>query len=141
VALECRGFAASEREVIDALADGRVDAGYLGVWNEPEKELFARTSLSSKLVTYCAAGLPIIADTPERSVAWDLLSRYGAGVRIGNDDSDAGLGRLLSRPDEWRQRSQGSLRLCREAFDLDRNADRMAALLRVIAKRQPRGSN
>lgn len=90
-------YAASEETVISTFRS-QVDACYLGLWREPERALFARTSLSSKLVSYVAAGRPVIVDAPVDSVAWRLVRQYGAGILLrgecGARGEEAGTGKL-----------------------------------------------
>ena len=140
-----KSYVPNEASLIKAFDDEKLDAAYLGLWKgantQPAKEaLFARTSLSSKLTTYGAAGVPIIVDAPEDSVAWRLVRQYGAGTLIGveNTKSTKGRGadrhlgdpgslavndllRFFSDEQAWLDMASGSTRMCREEFDLDRN--------------------
>jgi hypothetical protein len=132
-------YADSEEAVVSAFRAG-VDACYLGLWREPERALFARTSLSSKLVTYAAAGRPIVVDAPENSVAWRLVSQYGAGILLSWKSGDGrGLDRgqiirLLSDAATRQRMAEGAVRLCRGEFDLGRNIERLAEALRGVAR-------
>ena len=104
-----------------------------GEVKEAAQALFAATSLSSKLTTYAGAGLPVIADAPVRSVAWRLVEKHGAGIRCGDDapESLQELTRLFSDAEAWARMADGASRMCREEFDLDRNAQGLQKLLRL----------
>ena len=131
VNLDFQPYAPTEKDVIEAFRRGGFHAAYLGVYRDAHRRLFATTSLSSKLTTYSAAGLPIIADAPETSPAWRLIGAYGAGILVG-PDSDASLGalrRLFGSPQDWDRMARGAVALCRAEFDLDRNIERFKALL------------
>lgn len=111
-----------EEELVRRLQEGGYDACYLPLWREAERQLFGKTSLSSKLTTYAAAGLPVIVDGPEESVAGALVRQFGAGVAAeGDGDSRASLNRLFSDHEYWRGLSTGSVRLCHEVFHLEQN--------------------
>lgn len=126
-------YAGSEAEVIRGLAGA--DAAYLGLWREPERTLFARTSLSSKLAAYAAAGLPVIFDGPPDSVAWRTIETYRAGILLPGDVEAAGtaLTSLLDDAGQWARLAAGAGRLCAAEFDMDRNIERFAARLRETA--------
>jgi len=126
-----RPYAATESDVIRAFRDEGVCACYLGLGKEPPARVFACTSLSSKLTTYAAAGLPIIVDGPAESVAWRLVRQCEAGILRDDDDEAAvkALQTLFSDRDEWRRMAEGSARLCRQEFDLERNMERFRRLL------------
>lgn len=141
-------YVASEETVITLLRSN-VDACYLGLWRDPGRVLFARTSLSSKLVTYAAAGRPIIVDAPEDSVAWRLVRQYGAGILLKGDgammqeqvceDNKEGpdrdkVMRLLRDTAVWRQMADGAALLGRAEFELDRSVERFKDALMGIAQ-------
>ncbi len=134
-------FAEEESGIIDTFHRCGVHACYLGLWKEPERLLFGRTSLSAKLTTYAAAGLPVIVDGGADSSAWDLVSRYGAGVLCGDDEASARaeLDRLMSDASLRRSMGAGAARMCRVEFDLDANAARLAARLARTAAGGARG--
>lgn len=135
VNLAFQPYQASEEDVVRRFVEMGVRACYLGLWREPEKALFARTSLSSKLTTYVAAALPIVVDAPEQSVAWRLVRDYGAGVLVGaSETEDIGrLKALFGDRDVWWSMAQGSARLCRAEFDLESKTERFVALLNSVA--------
>jgi glycosyltransferase involved in cell wall biosynthesis len=138
VSVQERPYAGSEEEVIRAFNNGYVDACYLGLWREPGETLFGRTSLSSKIVTYSAAGVPIIVDAAPDSVAWRLVREYGAGVLCnGNTTSDRqALERLFGDATVWRQMAEGSHNLCVKEFNLEKNVGRLKEVLERTARKQ-----
>jgi hypothetical protein len=105
------------------------------LYKEKDRGLFARTSLSAKLTTYAAAGIPVIVDGPEDSAAWRLVKEYGAGVLCGDDADEAlqSLRTLFTDKEARGRMGEGSRRLCLEKFNLDANFSRFAALLRTTA--------
>jgi len=131
-----RPYAATESDVIRAFREEAMCACYLGLGKEPAARVFARTSLSSKLTTYAAAGLPVIVDGPAESVAWRLVREYGAGILCDDDDAAAveALQALFTDPAAWRRMAEGSARMCREEFNLERNAERFRQLLARTAE-------
>ncbi|MDA0990520.1 MAG: hypothetical protein O3A51_07195 [Verrucomicrobia bacterium] len=134
-----RPFAETEEELIKRFHDYGVHACHLGLWQEDERALFGRTSLSAKLTTYAATGLPVIVDAREDSGAWRLVSTFGAGVRCGGDrDHDASqLQALFSDSEQWSAMALGSQRLARETFDINRNVERLSACLVQTRERCP----
>ena len=126
-------YAPTEADVMKRFRASGVHACYLGLVKEAAQALFAATSLSSKLTTYAGAGLPVIADAPVRSVAWRLVEKHGAGIRCGDDapESLQELTRLFSDAEAWARMADGASRMCREEFDLDRNAQGLQKLLRL----------
>ena len=128
-------FAPTEADVMRHFRENRVSACYMGLWKDPARALFANTSLSSKLTTYAATGLPVIVDGTQESVAWKLVERYGAGVLCGSDAkaSAADLSRLFGRADAWRSMMQGAMRLYAEEFDMDLNLERLTSVFRRSA--------
>jgi hypothetical protein len=131
VSVRFEAYLPSEKELIDRLADGSFHAGYLGVWRDGDRHLFARTSLSSKIVTYAAAGLPILVDAPADSVVWRLVERYRAGVPCGGAGGadKRNLETLFADPEAWAGMSRGASRLCAEQFNLERNVEAFKVLL------------
>lgn len=122
---------AQEENVIRFFHNSNIHLLYLGVWKDEEHSLFARTSLSSKLTTYAASGVPVVADVPEDSVAWRLLEKYDAGVLCGNDRNAAiaGMNEILGDESVWEKKAQGCSELCREHFDLEKNVQKFRELL------------
>jgi glycosyltransferase involved in cell wall biosynthesis len=131
VTIEKRPYCKTEADVISALTDAGVDACYLGLWKDTKQELFSRTSLSAKLTTYVAAGVPVIVDGPETSVAWRLIREFNGGVLV-EDDAGKGamtLERLFTDLEWWSKLSDGARKLCLDQFDLEKNAARLSTLL------------
>jgi hypothetical protein len=118
-------YSASERSVIDGLVDAGSEAAYLGLWRNPERSLFVSTSLSSKLATYAAAGLPVLYDGPESTPAWRLIDRYRAGVACSTTEDTVALRAVFEDENAHAELSAGAIRLCRTEFDLDRSVERL----------------
>ena len=104
---------------------------YLGLWKDARQRLFAGTSLSAKLTTYAASACPVIVDAPSDSVAWGLVSRHGAGIRLGADPdaNQRELSDLMSSPARWHRHAAGAEALCSAAFDLEKNMLKFTSLL------------
>ena len=115
-------FAETEAGLIADFHANRAHACYLGLYGDPARELFARTSLSAKLTSYAAAGLPIIVHGPEDSAAWKLVETFRAGVRVldGGRAEEEKLGMMLTDLEQWQTMANGAANLCRERFDLDK---------------------
>lgn len=130
VRLFVRPYVENEEELIRSFRQEGIHAGYVGLWRSPGRSLFARTSLSSKMTTYAAAGVPIIVDGPPDSAVWNLVSSYGAGVQLGSDGVRAGeLEGLFSSDGVWCRMAAGSARLCRERMVLEVNVRDFAHVL------------
>ncbi len=125
----------TELDVVRGLREAGVHACYLGLWRDQDKAFFSKTSVSSKMTTYAAAGIPIIADVPEDAAAWGLLRQYRAGLRVTGDSSRdlPVLEALLHGGDEWALLAQGAQRLCEQELNLDKNIQEFKALLGVTA--------
>lgn len=134
-------FADTEADVIKAFHEHRVDACYLGLWRDPLQALFGRTSLSAKLVTYAASSLPVIVDADEDSMAWRLVDRYGAGVRVSGEARDAVvLQEILGKCGRWNACAAAAGRLCESEFNQTINFARFADCLeRTAAGRMSHG--
>jgi hypothetical protein len=118
-----------EEALVAYLRESRVDAGYAGVWDEPDRRLFAATSFSSKITAYAAAGVPTIFDGPGESAAWKVLARWHAGVLWR--DTQEGLLELKGLKDclRWSAMAEGALSLGRQELCLEDNAGRFRAML------------
>ena len=91
VSIRFQPYEPTEQSLVRRMRELKVHVCYLGLWKEKEKRLFAGTSLSSKLTAYAAAGLPVIVNAPEDSVAWRLVRKHGAGVLVrGQKTEDRG---------------------------------------------------
>jgi len=84
------------------------------------------------MITYTAAGLPVIVDGPEDSAAWQLVKTYGAGVLCDRDRDKSlrDLRALFSDTQVHTAMSEGSRRMCGAEFDLETNAGKLQELLR-----------
>ena len=135
VRLVRRPFAETEKDMIAAFHEAGCDAFYLGLYQEPHRALFGRTSLSAKLATYAAAALPVIVDAREDASAWTLVRDHGAGIRIGHsrDEDVAALRDMFGDRQYWDGLAQGARRLALEAMHLDTNMQKLAAALRRLA--------
>lgn len=122
VTIAVQGYVDTEENLVRRMVDLQVHAGYLGLWKEAEMSLFCRTSLSSKLTTYAAAGLPVVVDGPEDSVAWQMVKKYGAGV-LGVVAGMPGLKELFSDSVAWAGMSAGSRTMWDQEFNLEKNVD------------------
>jgi hypothetical protein len=124
-----------EADLIQALAESGAHAGHVGLWREPRRGLFARTSLSAKLTTYAAAGLPIVVDGPADSAAWEIVRRYNAGVLCAGEDAtvESSLRALFGDEDAAGRMAAGAQRMCEQEFDLDANLVALAGRFRRAA--------
>jgi hypothetical protein len=143
VTVSVEKFLATEQDVIKSFLDKQVHACYLGLWTQAQMELYCRTSLSSKLATYAASGLPVIVDGPATSVAWSLVNKYGAGVLVGSrkeknksgteidveKTSEEKLNELFCDVVEWRCKGEGSSRLRAQEFDFESQFSAFSKLL------------
>ena len=125
-------YVRSERVMIDTLVRMGVCACYLGLWREPTRSLFCSTSLSSKLTSYAAAGVPIIVDAPENSAAWRLVKSYGAGILLPKDPDmrRSQMMKFFADSHDWHDMAKGAATMCREMFNLDANVERLAEVMR-----------
>jgi len=132
-------YMATEDELIRNLVKQEIHACYLALWSEEKKRLFSRTSLSSKLPTYAAAGLPIIVDGPEDSVAWKLVNKYSGGVLLQSEketsraEEKKALMRLFDNMEEWQKMANGAKTLWFKEFNLDKNLENFKTLLHASA--------
>jgi len=131
VSIRYMKYVDTEEQLVGVIESSGVHACYLGLWKDEKHRLFVRTSLSSKLLTYCSSGVPIIADVPQDSVAWRLVEKYHAGILVGMDiDKDIiQLKHLFGDAVEWRRMADGSSSLARTEFNLEKNVERFRLLL------------
>jgi len=120
-------------DFLQRFMEENVDACYLGLYKQQEWSLFCQTSLSSKLATYAAAGLPIIVDAPADSVAWRLVEKYDAGMLCDNEKNTVDkLNTLFSDDDAWVKMANGSRKMFETEFDLDRNVEEFCRMIKVV---------
>ena len=118
--------------MVRGLREKGVHACYLGLWREPEKAFFGRTSVSSKMTSYAAAGLPIIADVSEDAEVWRMITKHGAGVRLSGESHDIQTLESLFRGGAgWESHARGALQLCEQELNLERNIEEFKHLLEV----------
>lgn len=131
VSVTFRSYLPKESDVIKAFTDECIHACYLGLWREARYSLFVGTSLSSKLISYVASGVPVIVDGPVDSAAWKLIGKYGAGVLLKGDalPDRAALDRLFMEDEYWQKLAEGATELCREEFSLEINARKFMDLM------------
>jgi hypothetical protein len=136
VAFVPQPFAATEEDVIRTFHRAGVHACFLGLWRERDRRLFGQTSLSAKLTTYAAAGLPVIVDACEDSVAWRLVRDYQAGVLSGENTQRAlhDMQMLFGDSHCWFTMARSSRRLCEGECDLQENVDKLTELFAVKRK-------
>lgn len=96
-------------------------------------ERFARFSLSTKLVTFLASGLPIFYHGPPESAAAELLSGADAGIGAYSLDPNAIADALEFAPGRAQQVSTGAIRLARAQFRLEDQRARFWRPLEVLA--------
>jgi hypothetical protein len=121
-------YVEDDGELLHMLRRNGTHAGYLGLWKEPARALFALTSLSSKVVTYAAAGIPILYDGPERSAVAGLLGKYNAGLTV-----DEAAGGVLGERVAWTRIAAGSAAMARQALNADLSAQELTRLLTAAA--------
>lgn len=121
-------------DFLERFVEEGCDACYLGLYKEKEWDLFCRTSLSSKLATYAAAGLPIMVDAPSDSVVWRYVDKYSAGILCEDEKNTVeGLKFLFSDNEVWTGMANGSRRMFESEFELDRNVEEFC---KCLASRQ-----
>ena len=133
VTIDLQPFAPTEADVIADFHKHRVDACYLGLWQDEAQGLFGRTSLSAKLVTYAAASLPVLVHARRDSMAWRLVKAHGAGVLVGSDHAMEGVQDLFSDVTVWNQAAWGAGELARVEFNTRVNLARLWESLSLTA--------
>jgi len=110
----------SESDVENDLAE--IDLLYLPLPFGVENEFFVRFSLSTKMVTYLASGIPILFHGPKNSAACALLSEADAALNFNSLDAEL-LAQLLSKtlqtPKALESFVEKSLALARWRFRLE----------------------
>lgn len=99
---------------------------------EPEYESFARWSLSTKMITYLASGLPILYHGPGHAAACKLLDAHEAAL-LGRSDAPSEIAERIEAyaADPVRSNTivQNALSLGRESFQLATQQQRLWATL------------
>lgn len=94
------------------------DIAYLPLPFDDAYRAFVDLSLSTKMVTYLAHGLPILCHAPATSAASKLLSEADAGIVVPSLDPGELRRSLLSlTPDRRASMGANALRLAQERFD------------------------
>jgi len=114
--IECWPFAPDDRIADDF---SQADVLYLPLSFDARDEAFARFSLSTKMITYLGAGLPILLHGPRDSAAYRLLSDAGACIGCFSNDVDELRQALLSIDLARHRLAENALRLGRERFMSD----------------------
>ena len=94
------------------------DVLYLPLSIEPRHRNFARFSLSTKMVTYLGAGLPILYHGPSEAAAAKLLGEAGASAVCASNDPKELLLALNSCTTQREEIVKNALRLADERFRL-----------------------
>lgn len=84
---------------------GQMDLGYAPDPLTENAQRFARTSLSTKLVTCIGATLPCLYHGPSQSSAAEMFSRFNAGEIVDSqnpEDIATGFMKLIDSSDEYR---------------------------------------
>lgn len=99
----------------------KADLLYLPLPFEKEFELFVRFSLSTKMVTYVASGIPILYHGPAEAAVHDLLKRNDAALLCSQPSPDvlAEMLRVYIKDKEMgTQSARNALELARREFNL-----------------------
>jgi len=113
----------------DRLADVIGTADIVIAILEPDAGVF---SVPSKVLTYLAAGRPVIGAIPAENLAARLIAGNGAGLVVSPLDPSAlavACIDLLAREDDRREMGRRARAYAESAFDLGPIADRFEALL------------
>lgn len=123
----------------DRLADVIGTADIVIAILEPGAGVF---SVPSKVLTYLAAGRPVIGAIPAENLAARLIVGNGAGLVVSPLDPRAlavACIDLLAREDDRREMGRRARAYAESAFDIGRIADRFEGLLdTVVTSRHPR---
>jgi glycosyltransferase involved in cell wall biosynthesis len=92
----------------------------------------AEFSVPSKILTYLAAGRPILGAMPRSNLATRVIERSGAGKIVNPDDTDGFIAAarvLIENPAELAAAGRAGRRYAESAFDIDAIADRWEAIM------------
>jgi hypothetical protein len=98
---------------------GEADVLYLPLSIDPRYRNFAKFSLSTKMVTYLGAGLPILYHGPSEAAAAKLLGEAGASAVCASNDPQELLHALGSCITQRERVVRNALRLASERFRLE----------------------
>ena len=113
----------------DRLADVIGTADIVVAILEPDAGVF---SVPSKVLSYLAAGRPIIGALPVENLAARLITKNGAGIVVSPLDPDAlavACIDLLPRDDDRREMGRSARAYAESAFDIGQIADRFEAVM------------
>ena len=110
---------ASQETVVDDMA--HADLLYLPLPFGPAHEEFIRYSMSTKMVSYLASGVPILFHGPKDAAAGRLLERHHAALTSFSLDESALVGLLKSINDSQTRNAmvENALMLARTSFPLE----------------------
>jgi hypothetical protein len=118
------------------------DIVYLPLSIDPAFSNFAKFSLSTKMVSYLASGLPIFYHGPEDSAAYRLLSRNRACAACFSNDPVQILDALHEAQNRRAQLVGNALRLAREKFQLSEIRNRFwSAIQGPLPTHSPHGNS
>lgn len=92
--------------------------------------------IPSKLITYMAAGLPVVASVHTRSEAARLIRRSGCGLVVEPEAPDSlrvAIGELLADPDLRRQLGAAGRAFAESEFDRSKAVARQTVILKSLA--------
>jgi hypothetical protein len=107
---------ASEQEVIRDME--QADMVYLPLPFGQEYDYFVRYSLSTKMITYLASGLPILYHGPVKAAASQLLAQHQAAIMINSLDPHYIAEALINNRGKTAEIVQNALDLGVEQFML-----------------------
>lgn len=99
------------------------DLLYMPLPFEPRYRDFVRFSISTKMVSYLASGIPIVFHGPLDSAAGRLLLEHDAALVIPTLDPRAIVDALRVDPDVLRSRTENALALARREYSADRQRE------------------
>ncbi len=98
-----------------------------------------RHALPTKVMEYCACGLPIVATVPDDSLLARTLQEHDVGLAVPPLDADAlarALERLARDPDARRRMGANARRLAEKHFDREALARTFADRIHDVAQRR-----
>ena len=94
-------------------------------------------SVPSKVLTYLAAGKPLLLAVPANNLAARIVTRVGAGIVVNPDDGiafgQAGLD-LLNNPEKCALLGQAARTYAKQAFSIDSIADRFLDIMQQVVR-------
>jgi glycosyltransferase involved in cell wall biosynthesis len=99
----------------------------------------ARISVPSKVLSYMAAGRPVLAAMPVESYAAQVLTQSGAGHVVEPDDRDAWISaarELAADPDRRARMATSARTYAESAFDIERITTEFEKVLEAAVRRR-----